>query len=58
MTICKPGVFQYHDCGLPECCTPPPPRMRTQIKNHRHASLSAELEVGMAASLTICGIAS
>ena len=27
MTTCRPGVFQYHDCGLPECCTPPPPRM-------------------------------
>ena len=24
MTTCRPGVFQYHDCGLPECCTPPP----------------------------------
>jgi hypothetical protein len=27
IATCRPGVFQYHGCGLPECCTPPPPRI-------------------------------
>ena len=27
MATWRPGVFQYQGWGLPECCTPPPPRI-------------------------------
>src|SRR6266536_1221638 len=56
---CSPGVFQYHACGLPECCAAPPPRRPYNMWNTTGAVVwLAELEYAMAASLTICGIAS
>src|SRR5919199_4295489 len=58
-TTCKPGVLAYHGCGLPECWAAPAPRMPYSMWNTTGAvTVPPEFEYTIAASLTICGIAS